>query len=177
MTAAVLVTTAATLGGGGGGGDGAALDSVPQIAQAFTLALHGPVGRLVFALGLSGGALVATIVVCLTLAWAVGEVTGIRHSLEHHPGEAPWFYAAFAAILAGGGALVASGISLVRLSLAAGVINALLLPVVLAFLYRLAQTELPPALRLTGAYRVAVATTFVVAAATGVFAGIAGAFD
>jgi hypothetical protein len=42
-------------------------------------------------------------------------------------------------------AVVAISPSLVRLSIATGVLNALLLPLVLCFLYRLARSELPPA--------------------------------
>ncbi len=90
LQAAVLVAAAASLGQ-----HGASLDNVPQIAEAFTFVLGDAFGRVLFAVALSGGALVATIVVCLTAAWAVGEVIGARHSLEQHPSEAPWFYAAF----------------------------------------------------------------------------------
>jgi Mn2+/Fe2+ NRAMP family transporter len=131
-------------------------------------------GHVIFVLGLSGSALVATIVVCLTLAWTVGEVLGVRHSLEHHPKDAPWFYGSLTLMLAAGGALVASGVNLVRLSVAAGVLNALLLPVVLGFLYLLARTVLPGALRLTGVYAAVAALAFLVAGAIGIYAGVAG---
>src|SRR5208283_2488421 len=116
--------------------------------------------RAVFVLGLSGGALVATIVVCLTLAWSVGEVLGVQHSLEHHPRQAPWFYGGLSLMLVAGGALFASGIDLIRLSIAAGVLNALLLPLVLGFLYRLARTALPEPLRLRGGYATVVGFAF-----------------
>jgi Mn2+/Fe2+ NRAMP family transporter len=115
-------------------------------------------------------------VVCLTLAWSVGEVLGVRHSLEHHPRQAPWFYGSMAVMLVAGGVLVASGIDLVRLSIAAGVLNALLLPVVLGFLYRLARTALPEPLRLRGAYAAVVAVAFLVVSGVGVCAGIGGFF-
>jgi hypothetical protein len=49
--------------------------------------------------------------------------------------KAPRFYAAFAAMLLSGAALVGSGVKLVRLTIAVGVLNALLLPIVLGFLY------------------------------------------
>lgn len=171
VTAAVLVAAAATIGRQN---HGVSLDSVPQIANAFTAVLGDTVGQIVFAIGLSGGALVATIVVCLTSAWAIGEITGFRHSLEHHPFEAPWFYSAFAVILVGGGVLVASGVSLVRLSIATGVINALLLPVVLGFLYLLARNALPEPHRLKGTYAKAVGLLFLVTAGLGLYAGIFG---
>jgi Mn2+/Fe2+ NRAMP family transporter len=171
ITAAVLIAAAATLGRGE---QGSSLDSVPEIANAFTAVLGGKIGRVIFALGLSGGALVATIVVCLTSAWAIGEIAGVRHSLERHPFEAPWFYFAFAVTLIGGGLLVASGINLVHLSIATGVINALLLPVILGFLYLLAQRALPDPYRLKGLYAKVVALLFLTTAGFGLYAGIFG---
>jgi hypothetical protein len=115
-------------------------------------------------------------VVCLTLAWSVGEVLGVQHSLEHHPRQAPWFYISLSLMLVAGGALVASGIDLVSLSIAAGVVNALLLPLVLGFLYCLARTALPAPLRLRGGYAVVVGFAFLVIAGVGLYAGIAGLF-
>jgi len=171
ITAAVVMAAASTLGGHAGG---ASLDSVPQIADAFSRALSPSTGRIVFALGLTGGALVATIVVCLTVAWTLGEVTGFHHSLEHHPLEAPWFYASFGVVLLGGGALVASGVHLIRLTLAAGVANALLLPVVLMLLWRLARVAPPPEHRLRGVAAARVAVTFIVAATVGLYAAVQG---
>lgn len=152
------------------------LTSVPQIADAFTVVLGDTVGRIVFSIGMVGGALVATIVVCLTVAWGVGEAIGRRHSLEQHPAEAPWFYAAFALMLVAAGVLVCSGINLVQLSIATGVTNALLLPIVLCFLYRLARTELTGSLRPSGAYASAIFVIFVLAAGTGFLCAIAGTF-
>jgi len=170
IQAAVLVAAAASIGQ-----HRVSLDNVPQIAGAFTPVLGDTFGRIVFAVGLSGGALVATIVVCLTAAWSVGEVIGVRHSLEQHPTEAPWFYAAFGVMLVAGGILVCSGVNLVRLSIATGVVNALLLPIVLVFLYRLACTELPESLRLQGKYAKMVGLIFMLTAGLGLYAGIAGA--
>lgn len=169
LQAAVLVAAAASIGQHRVG-----LEHVPQIAEAFTAVLGDTFGRIVFAVGLSGGALVATIVVCLTAAWSVGEVIGVRHSLERHPTEAPWFYAAFGIMLAAAGALVCSGVNLVRLSIATGVVNALLLPIVLVFLYKLACTELPESLRLKGKYAQVVGLIFMLTAGFGLYAGIAG---
>ena len=168
ITSALLIAAGATLGNGG------TLNTVAQIETAFTATLGPAIGRAIFILGLSGGALVATIVVCLTLAWSVGEVLGVRHSLEHHPRQAPWFYGSMAVMLVVGGALVASGIDLVSLSIAAGVLNALLLPVVLGFLYRLARTALPEPLRLRGAYAAVVAVAFLVVSGVGIWAGVGG---
>jgi hypothetical protein len=65
-------------------------------------------------------------------------------------------------ILAAGCLVVASGINLVRLSIGVGVANALLLPIVLGFVYRLACTELPEPHRLKGGYAVIVGVVFLI---------------
>jgi len=171
VTAAVLIAAAATFGRYL---HPVQLENVPQIATAFGATLGPVFGRLVFVVGLGGGALVATITVCLTAAWALGEVAGFHHSLEHHPLQVPWFYAAFALILSLGGALVASGVNLIRLSIAMGVVNALLLPIALGFLFRLARTKLPESMRLKGRYAATLGIIFFCAAATGVYAALAG---
>ena len=173
IMAAVLVAVAATIGRAH---DSAPLDNVPQIAAALTPVLGDKVGRLVFALGISGAALVATIVVSLTAAWGLGEVTGYRHSLEHHPRDAPWFYGIFIASLLAGGAVVMSGTSLVELSVAVNVMNSALLPIVLGFLFMLARKALPPPYRLTGWYAWVVGIVIVITASFALYAGAEGIF-
>jgi len=168
ITSALLIAAGATLSAHG------ALDSIADIETAFTATLGGAFGHVVFVLGLAGSALTATIVVCLTLAWSVGEAFGVSRSLDHSPAQAPWFYGAMALLLAVGGALVASGANLVSLSIAAGVANAVLLPVVLGFLYFLARVALPEPLRLRGPYAAATAFAFLTVAAVGVGSAIAG---
>ncbi|KIH80820.1 Manganese transport protein MntH [Pseudomonas batumici] len=174
LTAAVVIAAAACFNRSDAS---FTLTNVPQLADAFTASLGQTVGRVVFAMGLAGGALVATIVVCLTVAWGVGEATGRRHSLEQHPTEAPWFYAAFAAMLLGAGALVGSGVNLVELSIFTGVVNALLLPAVLGLLYWLARTQLTGAFRLQGGYARVVGVVFGLASLTGLFCGVGGLWN
>jgi Mn2+/Fe2+ NRAMP family transporter len=174
VMAAVLIATAATLGRTG---VRAALADVPSIAHALTPFLGDTLGRVVFAAGMTGAAMVATIVVCLTAAWGVGEVAGFKRSLENHPREAPWFYGIFSACLIGGGVLVASGVNLVQLSVAVEVMNALLLPIVLGFLYLLALKALPEPYRLGRVYAVVVGVIVVATAGFGFFAGISGALN
>jgi Mn2+/Fe2+ NRAMP family transporter len=149
------------------------LETVQQIAQALTPFLGETAGRVLFALGITGSALVATIVVTLTAARTLGEVLGVKHSLEHSPREAPWFYGIYTAALVAGAVLVASGANLVALSVGVQVMNALLLPIVLGFLYLLAR-RLPPPYRLRGAYELVVALTIVATAGFGVYAALAG---
>jgi Mn2+/Fe2+ NRAMP family transporter len=170
IMACVLVATAATLGTTNAD---APLDTVQQIAQAITPFLGEGTGKLLFALGMTGSALVATIVVTLTAARTLGEVLGVKHSLEHAPREAPWFYGIYTASLVAGALLVASGVNLVSLSVGVQVMNALLLPIVLGFLYLLAR-GLPGPYRLRGGYAALVAAVILISAGFGVYAGIAG---
>jgi len=173
VMASVLIAVAATVGRTR---PDTPLRDVPEIAHALISFLGDGVGRVVFAAGMAGASLVATIVVCLTAAWGVGEVAGYKRSLEHHPLEAPWFYGIFSVCLVAGGILVASGVNLVELSVAVEVMNALLLPIVLGFLYLLALKTLPDPYRLRGIYSWVVGAIVLVTAGFGFYAGIAGAF-
>jgi Mn2+/Fe2+ NRAMP family transporter len=173
VMAAALIATAATLGKDGGK---ASLDTVEQIATAITPYLGEIAGKLLFGLGMAGASLVATIVVTLTAARAVAEALGHPNTLDHSPREAPWFYGAYAAALVLGAVIVSARVDLVALSVAVQVMNALLLPIVLGFLFLLAQ-RLPEPYRLKGVYGwVAIAVT-TVTVAFGVFSGIAGLWN
>jgi len=170
IMAAALIATAATLGKAGGG---QSLDTVQQISAAITPYLGQVGGSLLFALGMSGSALVATIVVTLAAARTLGEAMGVKHSLDYEVSEAPWFYGAYAAALIGGSLVVMSGVNLVSLSVGVQVMNALLLPIVLGFLFLLAR-GLPEPWRVRGWY--AWFSGAVIAATTifGVYSGLAG---
>jgi len=168
----VLIATAATIGLVR---PNAPLDTVQEISGALTPFLGHAFGRAVFALGMSGAALVATIVVSLTAAWGVGEVAGYRRSLADNPSEAPWFYGIFTVCLILAGVLVASGANLVALSVGVQVLNALLLPIVLGFLFALAWRALPEAYRLKGAYAWIVGAVMFVTAGFGIYSVAAGA--
>jgi Mn2+/Fe2+ NRAMP family transporter len=170
IMAAVLVATAATLAGRTQSGS---LDTVQQIAQAITPYLGETTGKLLFGLGLAGSAMVATIVVTLTAARTLSEILGVKHSLEHEPAEAPWFYGIYTVALIAGALLVVSGINLVSLSVGVQVMNALLLPIVLGFLFLLAR-RLPAPHRLGGRYAWLVGITIAAAVLFGLYSGLLG---
>ncbi len=171
VMAAVLIITAATIGKTN---PGAPLDTVHQISEAITPFLGTTAGHLLFALGISGAAFVAAIVVSLTAAWGLGEVTGYRRSLQDHPKEAPWFYSIYTVTLIVGGIIVASGFNLVNLSVAVEVMNAVLLPIVLGFLLMLALKALPEPYRLKGWYAWTVGIILFATSAFGLIAGVFG---
>jgi Mn2+/Fe2+ NRAMP family transporter len=169
--AAILILAATTIGAKN---PNASLDTVQQIADALIPFLGSFWGKVIFAMGMLGAALVATIVVSLTAAWGLGEVTGYKHSLAHHPFEAPWFYGIYVVSLLIGAGIVLSGVNLVKLAVSVNVMNALLLPIVLGFLYLLARKALPEPWRLKGWYAWLVGLIVLFTAGLGVYAGIMG---
>ncbi|MHB8530759.1 MAG: NRAMP family divalent metal transporter [Caulobacteraceae bacterium] len=170
VMAAVLVAAAATLAGH----HKTELSSVGDLSAALTPYLGIGFGRLVFGLGIIGAGLVAAIVSSLALAWGLGEVTGYKHSLEHHPFEARWFYGVYALCVVGGCVLVAVAPNLVSLNLGVQVMNAFLLPIVLGFLIALAAKALPEQVRLRGWYLWLVVAVASLTCLLGVFGGFSG---
>ncbi len=168
---AVLILTASTIGKAN---PHASLNTVQQIAGAITPGLGEFWGKLLFALGMLGAALVATIVVSLTAAWGLGEVTGYKHSLALHPFEAPWFYGVYVVCLLAGAGIVLSGINLVHLTIGVEVMNALLLPIVLGLLLALAIIALPEKWKMRGWYLWLVVATMAATSLVGVYTAIAG---
>ncbi len=172
VMAAVLIAAAATIGKLH---TNASLNSIGDITKMLVPVLGPNVGRVVFGLGTIGAAMVAAIVVSLASAWGFGEVTGYRHSLEHHPLEAPWFYGIYAAAVIGGAVIVDLVPDLVALNIGVEVMNALMLPLVLGLLVLLAFKALPPEHRLRGPYAWLVVAVSVLTAGLGVYGGITGA--
>lgn len=172
VMAAVLVTTAATIGKTN---PGMPLNDVQSISHALTPFLGSTAGRILFAIGMVGASLVAAIVVSLTAAWGLGEITGYKRSLSNHPKEAPWFYGIYTIVLVLGGLLVASGINLVKLNVGIEVMNAICLPIVLGFLLLLAIKTLPKPFKLGGIYGWTVTIILVITAVFGFVSGVWGA--
>lgn len=175
VMAAVLIAAAATIGKLHADTAHASLNTIGDITKMLVPALGPNVGRVVFGLGTIGAGLVAAIVVSLASAWGFGEVTGYRHSLEHRPLDAPWFYGIYAVAVIGGAIIVDLVPDLVALNIGVEVMNALMLPLVLGFLVLLAFKALPAEHRLRGPYAWLVVIVSVVTAGLGVYGGITGA--
>jgi Mn2+/Fe2+ NRAMP family transporter len=171
VMAAVLISAAATLSAHGAKPE---LNTVGDLSKALTPFLGVGFGRLVFSLGILGAAMVAAIVASLALAWGLGEVAGYKHSLEHHPLEARWFYAVYALCVVLGCVLVAVAPNLVTLNLGVQVMNAFLLPLVLGFLVALAVRALPEQVRLKGWYLWLIVIVGGATCLLGVFGGLSG---
>ena len=167
IMAAVLIAAAATIGASD---PGVPLNTVQQLTKALTPFFGNTFGTIAFTMGIIGAAMVASIVVSLAMAWGLGEVTGYKHSLEHRPLEAPWFYIIYIVGLILGGLLVVSGVNLVKLSIDVQIMNALLLPIVLGFLYLLALKVLPEKYKLKGIKAVLIGIVILLTSGFGVFA-------
>jgi NRAMP (natural resistance-associated macrophage protein)-like metal ion transporter len=168
---AILVATAATIGATA---ERPSLNSIQEISASLTPFLGTGVGHVTFALAVSGAALLAATVVSLTVAWTLGEVTGYKRSLGHSPREAPWFYGVYTISLVAAASIVLAVHDLVGLSVAVEVMNAMLLPIALGFLFLLAVRALPPPFRLGRYYTVLVAVVISITSAFGVFAATSG---
>lgn len=171
LTGAVLIAAAAVLAPRGVATD---LGSVGRISEALRPLLGNAVGRGVFSAGVVGASLVAAIVASLALAWGVGEAAGYRRSLGSQPFRTRWFYGAYAASVIGAAALVGLVPDLVRLNLAAQVLNAFLLPLVVGLLVALAAKALPEPLRLRGMYLWTVVGATALVMVVGLVAGVSG---
>jgi Mn2+/Fe2+ NRAMP family transporter len=171
IMASVLVACAATIGLRH---PDASLTSVGAMAAALTPFLGQAMGNLVFGAGVLGAGMVAAIVCSLAFAWGLGEVSGYRRSLEHHPFEARWFYGVYSACVVGGAGVVAVWPDLVALNVGVQVMNALMLPLVLGLLIALAVKALPPAHRLRGVYLWVVVLASAVTCVLGVCGGCFG---
>ena len=171
VMAAVLIAAAATIGKAN---HHASLNSIGDISNALISFLGPDIGRVFFSIGTIGAAMVAAIVVSLAAAWGFGEVTGYKHSLEHHPFEAPWFYGAFSLAVIGGAIVVGVAPNLVALNIGVEVMNALMLPVVLGFLVLLAIKALPVEYRIQGFYAWIVVGVSVLTTGLGVYGAFSG---
>jgi Mn2+/Fe2+ NRAMP family transporter len=146
LSAAVLVAVAALKSGV----TGQSLGSIGQISQALTPLLGETTSRLVFSAGVIGAAMAAAIVCSLACAWGLGEIFGLRHSLEREARERLGILFVYSAWVVGSAALVLFVTDLVWLSIGMQVLNAILLPVVVSLLVIIAATILPEGARIRG---------------------------
>lgn len=167
ITAAIGIAVAAALAHASH--DSQSLSTYADMARGMRADPHRPIAVLAFVLGVGGAAFIASIVTALTVAWSFGEVFGLSRSLTHHPREAPMFYGVFSLAIVGAATVAASGRDLIGLGVASGIVNAALLPFVLAFLL-LAARHLPRAYRHRAGIERVTTVTLVGTAALGVAA-------
>lgn len=166
IMAGALILTAATIGRTN---PNASLDSVQQIADAITPLIGQLGGKVLFAVGITSAALIASIVVSLAAAWGVSELLGMGRSFNVGIKEAPRFYVAYACGVVAAGLFVLGGFHLVTLTILVEVVNSLMLPVILGFLFLLALRLLPAHMSLKGWEKLLLSLIYVTVSGLSVF--------
>jgi len=165
---AAIVTTAGTIWDGENLPSSVQVDDIPSISNAIIPHLGYTAGRILFSLGMIGGAMIGAIVVTTTASWTLGEVVGFGRALDKSPKEAPGFFIVYMVIL-----VVATGIclflkdDLVTINITVEIMNAVLVPIVLVFTFLLSNKYLPEEVRLKGIYSIYVALIFIICSVFG----------
>eukprot|EP01123_Difflugia_compressa_P007991 TRINITY_DN2277_c0_g1_i3.p1 TRINITY_DN2277_c0_g1~~TRINITY_DN2277_c0_g1_i3.p1 ORF type:complete len:470 (-),score=79.96 TRINITY_DN2277_c0_g1_i3:233-1642(-) len=168
-----IVTTAGTIWDGHLPSENSGIDQIPDISAAITPHLGSVAGRILFSLGMIGGAMIGAIVVTITASWTLGEVVGFGRSLDKSPKDAPGFFIVYLTILA-----IATAIcmilrkNLVAINITVEIMNAVLVPVVLAFTFLLSTRHLPEEVKMKGIHKVVVGTVFVICSVFGIFSAV-----
>jgi len=99
----------------------------------------GRFAEALFAIGLLGASLLAAAILPVTAAYVIAETFGFEKGISHRPRQAPVFVGVLTALIAIG-MLVAiiPGIPVIKLLVLVQVVNGVLLPVTLFFVWRLA---------------------------------------
>jgi NRAMP (natural resistance-associated macrophage protein)-like metal ion transporter len=109
----------------------------------------GRFAEALFAVGLLGASLLAAAILPVTAAYVIAETFGLEKGIARRPREAPVFVATLTVLLLVGAAVaMIPGLPVIKLLVFVQVLNGVLLPVTLFFLWRLARNE-----ELMGEYR------------------------
>ena len=108
----------------------------------------GRYAEVLFAVGLLGASLLAAAILPVTAAYVISETFGFVKGIRHDPRDAPVFVGVITVLIAVGMAVaLIPGIPVIGLLVAVQVVNGVLLPVTLFFVWRLAANP-----HLMGAY-------------------------
>lgn len=136
ISAFILITTAATLFI-----HGITVDSAEEAAQAL-LPIAGEGAKYLFAAGLLGASLLAASVLPLSTTYAVCEAFGWERGLNQRRSDAPIFFGLYAAMIAVSVLVVLiPGIPLFSIMVLSQSLNAILLPVLLVLVIKLANDK------------------------------------
>lgn len=131
----IIVATGATLYVNGARD----IDSAAQAAQALA-PIAGQFAEVLFGAGLLGASLLAASILPLSTTYAICEAYGWERGVNHSPAEARVFYGIYTAlILLGAGVALVPNIPFFALSIIVYAANAVLLPILLILMLRLAN--------------------------------------
>lgn len=140
------------------------LETVADIVDALAPALGPHTAKVLVSLALLGGSLAAAFVVTLASSWAICDFLNVedeQFGLDASPASAPAFYGSCVVFVLIGSGVLMTGVNIVRFNLFVELINGLLLPFTVFFLFMLVTGEaLPPHARVVGRYKLVVAMIF-----------------
>ncbi|HJZ37819.1 MAG TPA: Nramp family divalent metal transporter [Solirubrobacterales bacterium] len=155
----IIVATGATLYVGGIHSIGSAADAAKALAP-----FAGQYAELLFGIGLLGASLLAAAILPIATSYAVAESLGFEKGIGRRRDEAPVFIGLITAMIVISSVVaMVPGIPVISLLVGVQVINGLLLPINLFFVWRLARNE-----ELMGEYRNKGAVDWVTAATVGI---------
>ena len=98
--------------------------------------------EVLFAIGLLGASLLAAAILPITAAYVIAETFGFEKGISHRPSDAPVFVGVIT-VLIGIGTIVAliPGVPVIKLLVGVQVVNGVLLPITLCFVWRLAANR------------------------------------
>ena len=133
----IIIATGATLFVHGDHKVNSAADAAKALAP-----FAGRYAEVLFAVGLLGASLLAAAILPVTAAYVIAETFGFEKGIKHRPREAPVFVGVITALIAIG-TIVAliPGIPVITLLVGVQVVNGVLLPITLFFVWRLAANR------------------------------------
>jgi NRAMP (natural resistance-associated macrophage protein)-like metal ion transporter len=137
IAAFIIIATAATLFTHGVHDIGSASDAAKALVP-----FAGQYAEVLFGVGLLGASLLAAAILPIATAYVVAESLGFEKGLSRRPSEAPTFVAVITAmILIATLVAVIPGIPVINLLVGVQVVNGVLLPINLFFIWRLARNR------------------------------------
>jgi len=137
IAAFIIIATAATFFVHGVHDIGSAADAAKALVP-----FAGRYAEALFGIGLLGASLLAAAILPIATAYVVAESLGFEKGLSHRPSEAPTFVGVITAMIAIATIVaVLPGIPVIDLLIGVQVVNGILLPVNLFFIWRLARNR------------------------------------
>src|SRR5664279_1271716 len=133
----IIIATGATLFVHGDHTVSSAADAAKALAP-----FAGRYAEVLFAVGLLGASLLAAAILPTTAAYVIAETFGFEKGIKHRPREAPVFVGVITALIAIGTIVaIIPGIPVITLLVGVQVVNGVLLPITLFFVWRLAASR------------------------------------
>ena len=133
----IIIATGATLFVHGHYNVNSAADAAKALAP-----FAGRYAEVLFAVGLLGASLLAAAILPVTAAYVIAETFGFEKGIKHRPREAPVFVGVITALIAIGTIVaIIPGIPVITLLVGVQVVNGVLLPITLFFVWRLASNR------------------------------------